>query len=227
MPSTDVPGTDEVTVLFLRHGKARTSSERYEPDANCPLTPDGQAAAARAAAQIAAFGPDTLYTSPSLRARQTAEHVERATGLTAQPAPGLAERYFHSLVGLTRQQIVAAHGDRALHLLETGTESLELPGDESFDQARHRVITAFGSLLRRGGRRIAMVSHGGPHAWLLGHLQGVAPERQRLFRLTEAHFSLLTLVNPAEHLELRSIDALNSFSLPSRSLPAGSAHQVG
>lgn len=75
------------TLILVRHGKADPSTPLV-PDSERALTPEGRAALASAEGFPAAFGhlaPEDLasaelWVSPALRARQTADEVQRVTG---------------------------------------------------------------------------------------------------------------------------------------------------
>ena len=82
-------------VVFLRHGIA-TDREAPDgpPDADRPLTPRGKKRTAFAARGLRALdvSPDQVFTSPFLRARQTAELAAAALGFAQakiQIVPGL------------------------------------------------------------------------------------------------------------------------------------------
>jgi len=63
--------------LFLaRHAKAAPG----HPDELRPLTPDGREQARTLAAELAAHRPETVLSSPLLRARETAAPIARAAG---------------------------------------------------------------------------------------------------------------------------------------------------
>lgn len=66
---------DERLLVFVRHGEAVSSTDIWDADGQRPLTRSGQVAAASAAEELMAFGADKLYSSPSLRTRQTAEQI--------------------------------------------------------------------------------------------------------------------------------------------------------
>jgi phosphohistidine phosphatase len=70
-------------LLLLRHAKAMR--EPAEDDADRPLSPEGEEAAARLGGFLAAAGivPDTLLTSPARRARDTLARVAAAAGWEA------------------------------------------------------------------------------------------------------------------------------------------------
>jgi phosphohistidine phosphatase len=63
--------------LFLaRHAKAAPG----HPDELRPLTPDGREQARSLAAELAAHRPETVLSSPLLRARETAAPIAHAAG---------------------------------------------------------------------------------------------------------------------------------------------------
>ncbi len=66
-------------LYFVRHGKAQPGEGRME-DHDRPLTPDGIARMETEAQVLARLGmkPDHIYSSPRLRAQQTAEILAKA-----------------------------------------------------------------------------------------------------------------------------------------------------
>lgn len=72
-----------IELHLLRHADAGDPLAWQGDDADRPLSAKGQRQAARLGALLAAAGflPDTLISSPKLRARQTADAVARALGL--------------------------------------------------------------------------------------------------------------------------------------------------
>lgn len=208
------------TVLFVRHGQAYSDPERYDADEHRPLTPAGRQAVAEIAAQIAPFAPQRLFCSYSLRVYQTAYSLGERLGLVPEQVAGLHERTFQSLVGLTRIQIAQRFGPAIADAVEHGSDTIELPGEETLLQARQRVHSAFFQVLRGAQERLAIVSHGGPHGWLLAAELGVGETRSRLFRLDEASFSLLEFARVGSSFHLQQVLALNT-----RVLPPGLAHR--
>lgn len=67
-------------LLVMRHGPAEALAAHHTGDADRRLTPDGRRHTARACEQLARFLPvlDRIYTSPYLRARETAELLAEA-----------------------------------------------------------------------------------------------------------------------------------------------------
>jgi broad specificity phosphatase PhoE len=127
---------------------------------------------------------------------------------------GLHERVFYSLVGLTRTQIAQRFGSAIVHAVEHCSDTIELPGEETLGQAGQRVRSTFVQLLTGAQQRLAIVSHGGPHGWLLAAELGLCQTQARTFRLDEACFSLLTFERLSCGFQLQQILALNTRQLP-------------
>jgi phosphohistidine phosphatase SixA len=96
--------------LFLvRHAEAAPG----EPDELRPLTPAGRAVARDLGERLAAEQLDAVVSSPLLRARETAEQIARAAGLTAQADERLAP-------GATADDVKAAIAGRGDTVLAVG-----------------------------------------------------------------------------------------------------------
>jgi len=85
------PGHEYVRVHLLRHAHAGDAFEWIGDDDLRPLTSKGRGQAARLGAFLAAHGvrPDVIVSSPLVRARQTAEIVAEALGMTFRTDPRL------------------------------------------------------------------------------------------------------------------------------------------
>jgi phosphohistidine phosphatase len=85
-------GRDLETLHLVRHAHAGDAERWDGPDELRPLTRKGRAQAARLGAFLLATGvrPDRIITSPLVRARQTAEIVGEALGLTPEEDDRLA-----------------------------------------------------------------------------------------------------------------------------------------
>lgn len=127
---------------------------------------------------------------------------------------GLEERTFHALVGLTREQIANRYGTGTLFALEHRSEGLELAGEETLAQAAERVHATVAHILTHPHQRLAIVSHGGPHGWLLASALGLDVRESRLFRLDEASFSIFAFQPEEKGFRLTRIVTLNARMLP-------------
>lgn len=96
--------------LFLvRHAEAAPG----EPDELRPLTPAGRAVARDLGERLAAEHPAAVVSSPLLRARETAEQIARAAGLSPEADERLAP-------GATAEDLQAAVADRGDTVVAVG-----------------------------------------------------------------------------------------------------------
>jgi phosphohistidine phosphatase len=96
--------------LFLvRHAEAAPG----EPDELRPLTPAGRLVARDLGERLAPEHPDAVVSSPLLRARETAEQIARAAGLTAEADDRLAP-------GATAEDLQAAVAERGDTVVAVG-----------------------------------------------------------------------------------------------------------
>jgi phosphohistidine phosphatase SixA len=96
--------------LFLvRHAEAAPG----EPDELRPLTPAGRAVARDLGERLATEQLDAVVSSPLLRARETAEQIARAAGLTPEADDRLAP-------GATAEDLKAAIADRGDTVVAVG-----------------------------------------------------------------------------------------------------------
>ena len=107
-------------LLLIRHGQATHNLEgRWEGWSSTPLTPKGREQAEAVARRLAVWSPpiSQIYTSPLLRARQTAGPIARELGLVPFPHEDLREIDFGRVSGMTqdvfRQTMPEALGDFA------------------------------------------------------------------------------------------------------------------
>ena len=94
--------------LFLvRHAEAAPG----EPDELRPLTPAGRAVARDLGERLASEHLDAVVASPLLRARETAEQIARAAGLTPEAderlAPGATAEDLQAAVAKRGETVVA------------------------------------------------------------------------------------------------------------------------
>jgi broad specificity phosphatase PhoE len=96
-----------LTLLLVRHGQSEWNALglMQGQTADVPLTDLGHAQAVAGAQQLAALGPGALISSDLLRARQTADHCARATGLPVTVSAALREQGYGVLEGRPSREL--------------------------------------------------------------------------------------------------------------------------
>jgi broad specificity phosphatase PhoE len=136
---------------------------------------------------------------------ETAELATAGTELKTQTTEALRERTFLQLIGKEVSAILAELGTDGELLMTGNSDVVELAQDESYADARERVLAFFDGLpARYGGKRVLVVAHGGPHQWLVERALGTDLKGTRGYRWGTGCFSRFTLSS----LETR-IEALN------------------
>jgi broad specificity phosphatase PhoE len=184
------------TVLYLiRHGATEANlarppvlqGRRYNP----PLAPVGirQAEATR---DFLAIRPvECCYSSPLLRAMQTAAIVAAPHGLPPTPLEALTECDVGAWEGLDWQTIRSRDGERYRHFMENPTVR-GYPGGESFALVQERVHAALDELwTRHAGEAILVVGHHVVNRTYLAGLLGLQADQARQLRFDNCGISVV------------------------------------
>ncbi len=161
------------TLLLARHGETDWNVERrVQGHSDTPLNDTGREQARALAGELAGESIDAVYSSDLLRAHETARIVADLRGLDVTAIADLRERHFGTWEGLTDDEISV----RFPHVRE-------LPGREWGDAETHEEMAGrvLGALHRiaetHSGRRVLVVSHGGPLRAVLRHCGAAADGR--------------------------------------------------
>jgi broad specificity phosphatase PhoE len=146
--------------LLIRHAESVwNAQERWQGQADPPLSERGVAQAEAIAKSLAQERADALLSSDLRRAWQTAEIVGRALGLVPRSDARLRELDVGRWAGLTRSEILALDPE-LLGRFEAEDPSARAGGGESRAQIRQRVRGAFRSLAEQHrGARLIVVTH--------------------------------------------------------------------
>jgi len=151
--------------VLIRHGEASGNRElRYLGSTDAPLTERGQAQVRQLADALGRYGPVAVYTSPLLRARQTAEAAAAVLGLPVLVEERLREADFGAWENRTRAEVLAEDAER-LAAWEAGEagETVAPPGGESLTMVRERMVACADTLAaRHRGATVLLASHVGP-----------------------------------------------------------------
>lgn len=188
---------------LIRHGEPVAEARgRCYGSTNFGLSEDGRSAMALAAEYLKDEQIAAVYSSPLLRARESAEIVAARGSVPVELVSDLRELDFGEYEGLTYDEIAARHPDVYREWMHAPT-SVRFPNGECFDELRMRVLSAFQNILReRAGLTIAIVSHGGVNRALLAWALQI-PDSS-VFRLAQdyAAINLLTVSDGVPGVQL-------------------------
>lgn len=147
-------------VYLARHGRTAYNLEgRFQGQQEVPLDELGREQAAELAERAAAFGFAALWCSPLLRARETAEAVAVATGLT----PREDARFMETDAGDWTDRTfvdVRAEAPELFDAFANADPDFAFPGGESFLQQEERVGAALDDVEAVGELPTLVVCHG-------------------------------------------------------------------
>ncbi len=163
-------------VLLIRHGETNFNRERrLQGVMEIPLNERGRDQAASVARYLKGLSIDALYTSPILRAQETAEIIGNLIGLPPRSDKRLREIEFGIFEGLTfgevERRFPAAHRNWT-----TGYLAYRAPQGESRRDVQRRMRAAWDDMTANSDHKsIALVSHGSAIAIFLGSLYATLP----------------------------------------------------
>jgi len=177
---------------LIRHGRtAWNNEERLQGWADQPLDDIGLAQAAALAAWLDSVRFDALYSSPLLRARQTAETLAAPRGLAVIFDDRLRERNLGDWTGLTLDEARA----RAPERFNTDWRQAGAPGGEPQAALTARVAAVFEDMVAaHPAATVAVVSHGGALSALLAHLLGIPAQRAVSFSFHNTAIARLSVL---------------------------------
>ncbi|CAM3840075.1 histidine phosphatase family protein [Deinococcus frigens] len=183
-----------LTLYLVRHASTAPNAQRRYPrvDEDAPLSPEGRAAAAGLSLPLQAVA----FTSPTLRARQTAD---LAGFPHAVATPALAEAAFGVMAGQTWAELEARSGDAPRGWIDAlgDPESEAGPPGGATGRTFHRRVQTWLAGLPQGGDVIAF-THTGPLLAALRLSVGlraaeIAPGGVAVLKRAEGHWWLCEL----------------------------------
>ncbi len=128
-----------------------------------PLNDQGRDQAARLADKLRPLAAEivAIYTSDSLRTRETASIIAARLNKPVIPDARLREIDLGEWQGLTVDEVRAWDGERLAHV-QTDSFNIPRPGGESFSQVADRALNALHDVVaQHNDQHVLVVSHGG------------------------------------------------------------------
>jgi alpha-ribazole phosphatase/probable phosphoglycerate mutase len=159
-------------IYLVRHGETRLTGT-YCGSSNPPLTPHGREQALIISAQLSRLPIDIGYSSPQLRATQTAAIINRRLKIPFMTRYSLRELNFGAWEGCRFDEIEAKWPGLAKEWSKDPM-TVRIPGAESFSSLRRR-IERFLAYMRK--KNVLIVAHGGSLSAIILELLGL-PDRE-------------------------------------------------
>ncbi|MFO1532534.1 MAG: histidine phosphatase family protein [Thermoplasmatota archaeon] len=206
-------------IYLLRHGQTVANRDRViqGPRIDAELSDLGLRQAASLGVALAGVGFGALFSSPLLRARQTAQvvaeaHPAQAT-LPLQVVPELYEMDYGAFTGRTYDE-VAGDLEQVLDAWKMGFVDEPFPGGESAVLAQHRIRPFLARLVSQAQQGdVAVVAHGRINRVLIASLTGAGLTRLEEFPQSNASITQLEVgpgrvvvkrMNDTAHLDVTS-----------------------
>jgi len=171
-------------LILVRHAEpADDARGRCYGRLDVGLSDAGRERARRLPAALSHLEVDAVYTSPRVRARETAEPLATARGLPAATDDDLRELDFGELEGRRYEEIEASDPELFRAWMETPTR-VRFPGGESYADLRLRALRAL-DRIRSLHDSALVVTHGGIVRAALAEWLGMPDEA--IFRLDQSY----------------------------------------
>jgi len=200
----------ETEIILIRHGETEWNSQkRMQGHSNSDLSSVGQA-------QIQALGQwmknvpfDLIYSSYSLRAKQTAEAITQFSGHELQFDQRLREKNLGVFEGLTSEEARERHPE-VFRLFKTAGSKYVIDEGESTQQLQDRALEIVNEIrIKHPEERVLLVTHGGFIRVVMKHSLGLSLETPTrflirntgVFRLVWEDKWLVSQMGGVSHLE--------------------------
>ena len=156
-------------LLLIRHGLPKHVETVDGTPADPPLSEIGRTQADRMATWLQQESIDQLYSSPMMRAFETAQPLARAQGLDIEPREGVVEFDRKSDAYVPVEKLKEIDYDRWLKMMKGDL-------DVDFDAFSKTVIETLETIVNdHPGKRVAVTCHGGVINVWTAHVIGFAP----------------------------------------------------
>ena len=172
----------ETEIILIRHGETEwNSQQRMQGHSNSDLSSVGQA-------QIQALGQwmknvpfDHIYSSDSLRAKQTAEAIIQFSGHELKIDLRLREKNLGVFEGLTSEEARERHPE-VFRLFKTAGSKYVIDEGESTQQLQDRALEIVDEIrIKHPEEHVLLVTHGGFIRVVMKHSLGLSLETPTRF----------------------------------------------
>ena len=165
----------ETEIILIRHGETEWNSQkRMQGHSNSDLSEVGRGQIQELGELMKNVSFDHIYSSDSLRARQTAEAITQYSGHTLQFDQRIREKNLGVFEGLTSTEAKERHPE-IYRLFKTAGANYVIDEGESTQQLLERALEFIEEIrLRHPQERVVMVTHGGVVRVLMKYALGLS-----------------------------------------------------
>lgn len=182
------------TVVLVRHGVTAATGSRLGGRTSAPLSDGGRGQARAVADRLARSGTTfaDLYSSPVIRALETADPIASRLDLELEELPGVAEFDYGEWTDRTLKQV---RRTKAWRWVQRTPSRFTFPGGESFRSAQQRAVDAVESIVERHTDRqnVVVVSHADVIKALVAHYAGVPLDLFQRLVISPASLTVLEI----------------------------------
>ncbi len=180
------------TILLVRHGETDWNrSGRIMGARPVPLNQNGITQVARLALQLTALSAPALYSSPLIRARQTADILASTLHQSVVEEPGLTEIGVGEWEGRSWDEF---KGDPERVNFYRLPEEARAPGGETLGAVQRRAVASVERVLRRTEKQPAiLVTHADVIRTIVAHYLEIALQTTRHMQIGHASVTALTI----------------------------------
>ena len=177
------------TIYLARHGESDwNAANRFQGHSDRPLTELGRKQAHALADLVADKRVEAIYSSPLMRALETARIVAARTGVEVTTRDDLREVDTGSWSGLSRAEVQKRFPDGFARWISGGAGWED---GESYDRMAERVLAALRAIAAAHPKgRVLIVSHGGPIRAIQAAANGMDIHEYRRVRPVEPNARL-------------------------------------
>ena len=161
-----------MNIYLIRHGESTSDvKEKYDGDYDDHLTDNGLRDADALAEKLSGKGIEAIFTSPKIRARETAQVISDALQCKTIVAEGLAEQdIYGAFLELGKNQPEEEYR-RLGEILVNRDNAVD--GSETYNDFKGRIIKSFSDIAEQSFETIAIVTHGGPIRCIFREILGL------------------------------------------------------
>lgn len=169
-------------LILVRHGESQWNLEnRFSGWVDVPLSPTGEAEAARAGELLRGYRFDRAFTSALSRAQETLRIILDVTGQPNVPTErdaALNERHYGDLQGLSKSEMAERFGEDEVMRWRRSYRFRPENG-ESLEDTANRVLPYYRAQIEpwvRAGETVLVVAHGNSLRSLVMALDGISED---------------------------------------------------